>query len=545
MAWGSKQSRGIRQNVRFRPMATNTVGMVANRAERFMPISAAINIENMHAVAEGSWSAHQVGYENMNGTVYESGAAFQGLFWYVKPNGDEALVGAINGKLVSIDIGTYTATVIDSSTGFLTTTLVDGQVYDGYLYTCDGEAAEPRRWDGTTAQDSAGWPAYGFSAPSFVEQHNGRLAYGVNDPVNGAHVVLSTIQDGEDFPASPADAGDGIAINVGVGDGQLITGIRSVFIPQTNDTFLAVAKERSLYIITGYSALAADSDYFAVIRANGNFGCVNNQSMVQIGNDLLMIGELPGGGYGIISYTTSLQSGTMQPSLMGSSYIKPVLESINRTAVAKCYAVHLPNRREVVFGIPTGSSSTVNKWIVYKYPTSQEESAKWSVRTLITHSAGVVYQDKVFFGTTEGYLSKWFESSTYNGTAIPWSYEMPFTDLGIEGQYKRVPTAWAHFKSSIATTVNIQATWQGGGNNNNKTASLPLGSNVSQSVYGVAVYGTGTYAGQVEVKRQFKIRGNGERLKLEISGSTGDNGGPEFLGITTQIEYGGPSHHYN
>lgn len=544
MVDSSKRLRGIRQNVRYRPLTQNVTGMVTNRAERFMPASAAVNVENMHAESEGSWTANQIGYTNLN-TQYESGADFQGLHWYTRPNGTDYLVGAINAKLIEINTSDWTKTNIDTSTGFSTDTNVDFQTYDGYLYSCDGDAATPRRWDGTTATASGGWPAMTtYSNPRYVEEHNGRLVYCRLGDAAPSHVVFSSIGDGEDFPASPSTADDGIALEVGTGDGQQITGMKSVFIPQSNDAYLAVAKERSLYVITGYSALAADADYFQVIRVNNTYGAVNNKSMVQVGNDLLMLGELPGGGFGFISYTTALQNGTLQPSLIGSDYIKPVLARLNRSARDMSYAVHFPSRREVVWGVPLDDSTTVNYWIVYKYPAAQDELPKWSVRTQITHAAGLVYQGQILFGSIDGYLSRWFTTSTYNGTSISWRYEMPYTDFGIEGQYKRIPTAIAHFKSSVNAQATIEPKWLGGGNANQRQAQVNLGDNIGSALYGTAIYGTDRYTGQVEIKRAFKVYGNGERLKYTLSGNTGTSGGPEFLGITQQVEYGGTSHHY-
>jgi hypothetical protein len=545
MSAPNKRLRGIRPNVRFRPLTQNVGGAVTNRAERFMTPSQAVSIENMHAESEGSWTARNIGYTNKNSSVYESGATFQGLHWYTLPTGSDMLLGAINSKIISINPSSYAATVVDSTTGFTTSSEVDFQTYGSSVYYCDGTAATPRKYNGTVSAASSGWPAFStFTTPKYVEEHNGRLVY-ANLSGNPAQLVMSAEGNGEDFTSTPSVATDPVSIQIGPGDGQAITGMRSVFIPQTNDTFLAVSKERSLYVITGYSALASDSDYFTVVKVNGTYGAVNNKSMVQVGNDLLMLGELPGGGFGIISYTTSLQSGTLQPSILGSDQIKTILNSINRSAAAKTYAVHFPSRREVVFGVPLGASTSVNYWVVYKYPGAQDETPKWSVRTAIIHPCGLVFQDKILFGTSTGYLSQWFASSTYNGTGINYVYEYPYTSFEAEGQHKRIPTAFAHFKTSVNQTVSIQSSWLGGGNNDDKTVSLSLSATSGDSTYGTAVYGSGVYAGSVEKKRQFKVYGNGERVKFKLTGTTTTSGGPEFLGLTTFVEYGGPSHHFN
>lgn len=540
----NKQLRGIRPNVKYRPATLNTGGVRQNRAERFMTMSDATIIKNMHSESEGSWTAHNIGYTNKNATVYESGASLQGLHWYIEPDGTEHLLAAANGKLLSINASTYAATVLAASPGIGTATKVDFTTFRGLTFYCDGTVSAPRTYDGTTETGSGGWPVDTvYNTPKYVEIHNGRLAY-ANMNGYASTVIFSDIDDGESFTTGGAAAGDYAAVEVGPGDGQRITGIKSVYVPQTNDTYLLVAKERSLYAITGRSAVSADADAFAVVLVNSGYGCVDGGAMVQIGNDVIMLGELPGGGFGFVSYTTAMQNGTLQPTFMGSDMVRDTLRSLNRGATGACYGFHVPSRREVLFGIPTGSSTTVNQWVVYKYPANQDETAKWSIRTDVMHTCGLVFQDRILAGTTNGYISQWFTNPTYNGTPIQWEYEFPYTDLGSEGQFKRITTSFAHFRASIDADVTFKAIWLNGGNNNQAAVSQPLSAQASAAIYGTAVYGVDRYGQAVERKLPFKTFGNGERLKYNIKGQTTANGGPEFLGLTLFVEYGGPSHHY-
>lgn len=544
MTQRSRRLRGIRPNIRFRGLVRNISGVREDRAERYMSPDEAVEIINMHSEAEGSWTAHNVGYENQNATAYQSGSSFQGLHWYTEPDGTDHLVGAINGKFTEYNESSYAETELNASAVFATDSLVDFQTFQGLVFACDG-SANPRTYDGTSESAAGGWPVdSSYNNPKYLEVHNGRLAF-ANLQNNTSLVVFSDIGDGESFTTGGGAASNYAAIQIDNGNGQAITGLKSVYIPQTNDTYLLVAKERSLYAITGRSAVVSDADAFAVIKVNDTYGCVNNQSMVQVGNDVIMLGELPGGGFGFISYSTALQNGTLQPVLLGSDRISKTLGGISRSALSKCYGVHLPARREVIFGIPTGGSSTVNKWVVYKYPSAQDEVAKWSVRTGITHPAGLVYKNKVYFGTTNGYLSDWFTSSTYDGTTINWEYEYPYVDLGGEGQHKRIPTVFGHFKASINTSATLSSKWLGGGNNNSRGVSKNLSAQSSAAVYNTAIYGTDRYGAQVERKVPFKTYGNGERVKFTVRGNTTTAGGPEFLGLTYFIEFGGTSHAYN
>ena len=540
----SKRLRGIRSNVRFRTMTRNIGGMRENRAERFMSPDEAVSIINMHSESEGSWTAHQIGYTNKNETAYQSGAAFQGLHWFTTPSGTDYLVGAINGKFTSYNDSTFAETELNASAVFNTTANVDFQVFRGIVFASDG-VNNPRTYDGSSETAATGWPVdTSYNKPKYMEVHNGRMAF-ANLENNPSLVIFSDVGDGESFTTGASNASDYLAVQVNQGDGQAITGIKSVYVPQSNDTFLLVAKERSLFVITGRSAVAIDDDVFTVVQVNGTYGCVNNKSMVQVGNDIIMLGELPGGGYSFFSYSTALQNGTFQPVLIGSDKVNETLKGISRSALDKCYGVHLPARREVVFGIPTGGATTVNKWVVYKYPGSQDELPKWSIRTGITHTTGLVYKDKIYFGTTDGYLSEWFTASTYDGSPIDWEYESPFMDIGSEGQNKRIPTIFGHFKASINANATLTSQWLGGGNNNRRSVSRPLSAQDDAAVYNIAVYGVSRYGVRVERKLPFKVYGNGERVKFTVSGNTTTNGGPEFLGLTYFTEYGGPSHSAN
>ena len=212
----------------------------------------------------------------------------------------------------------------------------------------------------------------------------------------------------------------------------------------------------------------------------------------------------------------------------------------------------LPERREIWFFLPTGSSTYCNEAIVYKYPSPGDtaELPKWSRRTdagnkfLTTH--GIQFAGSFYVGLHNGFVGQMFTSSKYHDVAIPWVYEYPYIDFGYEKQNKRVPYAEAQFKVRTANTATIKSKWLGGGCNDVLSQPLAIMTNVEGAKFGSVKFGAGTKFGSVdELKVPFEIPGDGQRLKLRLSGNTAVGSGPEFLGLITQVEFGNLSQHWS
>lgn len=553
---GSKASRGIRSNVKTFRLKQNVSGMAQNKAETFLRPDQAVDIVNMHATEEGSWSADLAGYTKINsgGTAYESGAAIDGLKWWTDSSGNDRLMMAINGKLKEINTSTGAATDRDASAGYTVGGQVDFEALGNKLFTCDGSIATPRKWDGSSAADSSGWPINDtvntYTKPKFIENHNGRLAYANFQGGSGSaskypsHVAIMDYDNAEACTLPAISASDGYVVGVDDGDGQQITGMYSMHIPQSNDTQLIIFKNRKTYTLTGYSALLSDADQLGWFRMNGNYGAFNNRCIVEVGKDCLALSE-----FGITSYSASTDSGTIQPAAISSDLVKDVIRRINPNAKDKCWGIHLPLRREVWFFLPTGASSQCNEAIVYKYPSpgDQGTSPKWSRRTdagsKFKMAHGVQLNSTFYVGSYTGIVGTMFTSSLYDTVGIPWAYEFPYWDAGNEKQNKRLLSGDAHFKVRSAMSVTLSTKWKGGGNNDSYSQTLSLETTVAGAVYGAAVYGMSSFGGTDELKVPYFAPGDGLRLKHTLSGVTNDSG-PEFLGLTPVMELGNISQHW-
>jgi len=552
----SKQLRGIQKNIKPFALDKNLLGIVQNKAERFMNPAEAKDILNMHALDDGSWSADNAGYTVLNdgGTAYESGAAVDGLFWYRDNDQNNHLLMAINGKLKEVNVGTGVGSDIDASAGYTVGALVDFQTLNNIVFTCDGNIATPRKWDGVTAAASGGWPVNDgtnqYNTPKYIEQHQGRLAYlNMQDAVGTAdfssHVILSNQGLGDTFTFPATTAAHAYVAQVGPLDGQRIVGAKSFMIPSTNQDVLVIFKDRSIYQLTGASGLLSDSDAFQIVRVNSDYGAFNNRCIVPFGSDLLALNE-----YGVISIRGQQSSGDLMVDIIGSDLVRDMVERINLSAKEQCWGIHLKDRREVWFGIPTGSSTQVNEYIVYKYPDpkNQRSYPKWSRRKeaggKFKNRHGVNIDKAFYMGDYSGFVSSMFTASKYGGTGIPWIYKYPLYDFKNEQQIKRVIGAYAHFKIRSDLALNVRTEWVGGNNNNIKSQTMTLPTTLTGSVYGSATYGVSTYGSLQERKKPFKVPGNGQRLGIKLSGTTSATG-PEFLGVTLITEFGASSQHFN
>lgn len=543
---GSKASRGIQQNIRPLNLKSNVGGMVQNKAESFIPITQAVDIQNMHQINQGSWSADFAGYGiiNAGGTPYESGAAIDNLMWFIDNLGADHLLFAANGKLKEANIATGVATDVDAAAGFTPGARVSSQELGYSLFTCDGNIAKPRKWTGSVAGNSGGWPVSDgtntYTTPRFVQKHNDRLLYVVGD----SYVIISDLQSGESFTQPATTAAHSYIAQIGIGDGQKIRAARSINVPGKNETQCVIFKDRSIWTITGKSALQTDTDVFHPIPVNLKFGAFNDQSVIEVGQDLIFFNET-----GVYSYSTANTSGTLQPLAIPSDMVKGTFGTLNKTYKSQCWAQHLPNRREIWFFMPTGSSTQCDTALVYKYPDPTDPTTVpvWSKRTsagVFKPGCGVLFNSAFYVGFSTGKIGLMFNSSQYDSVGIPYVYEYPNYDAGNEKQIKSLKAGEAQFKIRSNQTAALTCHWKGGNNNDVSVNTLAINTTVAGTTWGSQSFGNFYYGGLDEVKVEYFAFGDGLKLKHILSGTTNTTG-PEFLGLIPILEYGSLSQDWN
>lgn len=551
--FGNKLSRGILPNIKTPRLKENDSGVVQNQPDSFLNDSMAATIQNMHSVQENVWSADNAGYSivNTGKTPYESGASIDGMVWYPDTSGNDHLYFAANSKLKECNVVSGAATDIDPTAGYTLGAQVEFATYltggTAYLYSCDGNIPTPRKWDGTVASNAGGWPLSdginSFSRPTIAGTYQGRLAT-ANFSGFAAHIAFSNYQAPDTCTIPAINGTDGYIAQVGNEAGQQIRGFRSVPVPRTNTEVAIIAKDRAIYAITGNSAIQTDATPFSIIKINDEYGAFNNRSMIRYGNDVYAFSEK-----GVISYTSASQSGDIQPIGINSDLVLDTLASLNLNSKSKCWAIHLADRREMWFAMPTGSSTQVDTILVYRYATPGDpySKPKWSIRTsagVFKPSYGVRMNRDFYTGFYNGTIGKMFNGAQYDTTGIPWKYSYGRLSYGNEKQFKQIPDADAHFKVRSNQTVLMESQWYGGNNNDYFSQSVPISTTVSGATWGNFNWGGANWGLQEERIIQFKAPGNGKFNKITLSGTTNTTG-PIFLGLTPVVRYGNLARSWN
>ncbi len=504
---------------------------------------------NMHKDKVSNFSANEQGNENFTAEL-ESGARIDSIGQYTDQSGNDYFLTAVNGKLKNIQPGSGTV-LGDIHTSLTAGKYVDFETFKGSLFAVE-ETISPQKWTGAGSSSAAGGLPIGtdnLDQPALVEKHNNRLVYGKfhNSAEFKSHIAVSNDLDAETFTLTPASTDtNGAVIQISPGDGQSLTALKSLYNPSLGETILVCFKDKSIYQVTGTTPST-----FKVSLLNDNFGALNNRCVVKVGNDLIFLGVEgadSGGDVNILSLSTASQSGTIQPKVLGSEKVRDTLKRFNFTQKDKSWVAYISGRKEVWFGVPLDSSTTVNRVIVLKLPDNPEDPRDQPVYTLrkgMNASVAMMFNTDLYTGTTNGYVRKWFGASTYAGTGHEWKYKHPFFNFGTQFQNKRIDELFAWFLATEDFTLNFKSQWRGGGNNITKSKSIPVVTGASNAKYGTAVYGQSKYASSSNrlTKVKIPVIGNGEQLQLTVSGTTGTRG-PTFLGYSGLVEYGSFSRSY-
>jgi hypothetical protein len=491
-------------------------------------------IENMHTNQLGVFSADQQGYSLFLENV-TTGSPIDGLSYFQVTGAQPALLLAANGHIRQFAMDGEEQALL--TTALLSHEPVDFESFQGVLFVTQ-KGASSLKWPGYGLMEAvSGFPivvgALSYDKPRLVERHVNRLVYAdfsgtVSYP---SHIAISDDLDPETFTIGLDDTNAAV-IQISPGDGQHITGMKSLHLPSTNKTSLLVFKETSVFVVNGDTPQT-----FTVELINGTVGALNNRCIVQLGNDIIFMDR-----HRISSLSAANESGTLRFKPLSSDRIQNVLQELNLNAAEQCFAVHLPSRQEVWFGLPTGSSQKVNKILVYRYPLATDEPGAWSIRTGIEANVPLLTpDDKFLLGNYSGDVYQFFGDSTYAGEPMSWRYRFPFHHFDVPLQSKRIVDCFAWFLSPTPQSITFRSEWRGGGAHSvttvTKTISPYRGATYGTTVPPAATYGANFYNDIPLMKVRVPVRGNGEQLRLEISGETSATGGPIFIGFTGLVEY--------
>lgn len=520
------------------------------------PITRAELIENLHIDKTGTWNSHRQGYTNL-GSQFESGAQVDGLGHYRDINGNDYVLMAINGKIKHINYvtGAQTAQISTGATAGNNTTF---KTLADKVYSIE-KGSNPYSWAGSGSMTATTMfpktvDVDVYEKPYVGEVFANRMAYA---NFNGSTkypstVIISELEDPEGLDTSSTSDAMAFILGVEVGDGRAIKNLKRLYIPIQESDNLMVCKERGIWAITGNTPTTFES-----VLINEEVGCLNKNCAVKYGNDLIFMDE-----NGIHSISAATQSGSIIYAGVESDMVIDTLTSLNYTARELAFAAHLPLRKELWFAFPTGTRDYCDSALVYKYALSKGNSLSdlisgqaqknsdptgWSIRSGLHLTAGMVFDRKLYTGSSDGYFQKWFDSSKYNTDGFTWRYRFPYYDFGALSNLKAVKELFIWLVNPSEFDLNVTYRWRNGTRGITKTITktIPAGGG---GVYGetsppAMLWGTGLWSESQLTKVKIPIWGTGERFQLEISGQTSD-AGIEFLGVTGLVEYLSASRSY-
>lgn len=502
----------------------NTGGMNLRANDLSIADGEAEEILNLHATARGSWSSNNVGFINLNTSPLGSGNPVNALYDYVTLTGTSYLIASAGTTISTFEPSTGAAT--DLFTSLTSNQRMCFVTFKGLLIGCNGVDA-PKKWDGSTAMtDLGGWPpsidGVTPGMPSMAEIFSNRLVLS-GDANYPSMIYLSELENAENFTPAIGATSAG-AIQVSPGDGEKITALKTLFLPNSNEELLIIFKERSTYLLSGN-----DPDTFTLQKISGEFGAVSHQGVIIVGNELMFLSP-----EGITSLSTATTQGNIITGFL-SSAIQPQIASLNRSALGGSFAVHLRQRQEVWWFVPNGSYTQNQTVLVYNYGINQA----WSLRSGLSADCGVVRNDQLYTADYAGYIQQQLTGNNYNGQPIPWTYRTGFMNFSAPRLRKRVKDIQLFLKqiSTVDVTVNFYWDFKRSAVNR-QSRVLSVVPDASSSIYGIAIFGQDEY--NLAGSSIFKCipSGSGLALQMELTGQDTDKP-VEIEGWNITTLYGG------
>lgn len=466
------------------------------------------DIINLHASPYGSWSSQGIGYQVINGSPVEEGAEITGLYEYITLDGTAHFMVSAGTKLLTMEPGS--GTLMEIASGLTAGATVNFVTFNGLLIACNGSNA-PRKWDGSgSVANLDGWPPTiaGVSPgnPAFGEKFANRVVFS-GDSANPSMIYISELENPENFtPASGATSAG--AIQVSPGDGERITGLKTLYLPLENEEVLVIFKERSTYMLIGH-----DADTFAIQKISDEFGAVSHQSVVLAGSELLFLSR-----EGMTSLSTATVQGNLTTGFI-SDRIRPTMNRLNQSALSGSLALHIRSRQEIWWFVPEGSITRNNLVLVYNYGHNNA----WSRRTGIEAACAAVINGAVYTGNYGGDVQQQLTGNTYNGEAIAWRYRTPFYNFSSPHVRKRVKDIVLYFRQIASLDITVKSAWDMlRAESLKQSATLTVAPDENSALFGTAVYGDASYDLPGTSILRLIPSGSGRLFQLEFSGDTVD-----------------------
>jgi hypothetical protein len=387
------------------------------------------------------------GYTLYNETAIAGEPDVGGIYNYIKSStGSEYLLVAAGKKLYTALNGEFT-NITRVSGDYSENEIWDFATFNDICIAVNGYD-NPQKFNGSSnAEDLEGSPPSGCA---YVEVFKNRvfMAGGPDNPTKLSYSALSNPQDW----TTSNDAG---WIEVGLNDGQKITGLKAFY------DVLVIFKERSIYLLTGYSGDPSSSYFFELRPVNSSIGAVSNRAIVQAGNEIYFLSDK-----GV--YTLSAVQTYGDLSINSISFkIQPLIDELNKMVLHKSFAINDFEEDRIWFFVPKGSSTENDLILIYDYSLNA-----WTKRSGFSAKSGLIYKDKYsgnvkfYTGSYNGHLYRQKQGYSYAGQAIVAYYNTPWLNLTNYRQRKRIRDVQFIIVPTGGYYMGVTYRWDFGDRNN-------------------------------------------------------------------------------
>lgn len=437
------------------------------------------------------------GSVQLNTSAVNSGAAWTGLFWFEKSDGNNYLVGVCGDKIYEATSLTQAASPFTDRTNSLTitagnnnhiswathldTVLGTNGVNPPFTMTGGaGASAMTVPTNLTAAKYVAVFSNYTFLANVVVSgtSHKSRLYWSAIDSI--------TSWSSSDFR------------DVSKNDGQQITGIKAL------GESLVIFKDRSIWL----AIFTGDSDIpFIFRRTRSNVGCIAGHSIQEVDNGLVF---LAADGFYYFDGNNSYKL---------SDRITTTLNTFALSRFTNCVSVYYPSKNRYYSSFTLSGNSTHDRNITWDsfnnaFSLYKGLAANCFVRVITSG------EERIYMGDYSGYVYRLDTTSNDNpagvSTAIAAYYYTKWFDFGDLVAKKAVPelAIYHQFDNSTLTfaySYNFE-------NVDQYTQSVSL--SAGGSLYGTGVWDSSAYSGVGGGIKKRHLTGRGETVRFGFKNST-------------------------
>lgn len=431
----------------------------------------------------------------LNTTAFNSGATWNGLYWFEKSDGTKYLMGVCGNKFCESTTLTQTATPFTDRTGVITLTAGNNNqiswatMLDTVIGT-NGVDAPFKATGGTNAAVLVG-PAT-LTTAKYVETFS-NYAFLANVTVGGVYfgsrVYWSNIDSVGTWTAS--DFRD-----VMKADGQVITGLKKL------GQSLVIFKRHSIWI----AQFTGDSDIpFTFSQTPSSVGAVSGYSIQEVQNGLVFLAD---DGFYYFDGNNSYKI---------SQRVRNTLNSFNNSRFPQCCSVYSNTNNRYISSFSPSADSTHSKQITWDslnnaFSVYKGLNANCFARVYIS---GV---ETLFYGDYSGLVHQMDTGSSDYDTsnaaqAIDCYYYTKWFDFGDMISKKATPQVSIFYEFTTGTMTFAYSYDFEQADSYTQTFSMAAGS----SLYGSALYDTDTYAGSGGNVNPRHLTGRGKVVRFKFA----------------------------